>query len=99
MCQINKSVEVDYYKVAVRGSGRGSGRDRGRGRATVRPNTTRCTVVVRGAKPVGATPHPHPNPSTTPNQVRCNNAYRIIIPRNFSKATAEYLEPEPEPKP
>jgi hypothetical protein len=38
LCQINKSVEVDYYKV------------------------------------------------------RCNNAYRIIIPQNFSKATADYLD-------
>ena len=37
LCQINKSVEVDYYKV------------------------------------------------------RCNGDYRIIIPRNFSKATSEYL--------
>ena len=38
LCQINKSVEVDYYKV------------------------------------------------------RCNNEYRIIIPRNFSKATSDYLD-------
>jgi hypothetical protein len=37
LCQINKSVEVDYYKV------------------------------------------------------RCNGAYRVIIPRNFSKETSEYL--------
>eukprot|EP00931_Biecheleriopsis_adriatica_P048723 TRINITY_DN28156_c0_g1_i1.p1 TRINITY_DN28156_c0_g1~~TRINITY_DN28156_c0_g1_i1.p1 ORF type:complete len:2295 (-),score=500.02 TRINITY_DN28156_c0_g1_i1:122-7006(-) len=38
LCQINKSVEVDYYKI------------------------------------------------------RCNNDFRIIIPRNFSRATGEYLE-------
>ncbi len=38
LCQINKSVEVDYYKV------------------------------------------------------RCNGKYRIIIPRNFSKSTSDYLD-------
>ena len=38
LCQINKSVEVDYYKV------------------------------------------------------RCNNEYRIIIPRNYSKSTSDYLD-------
>ena len=38
LCQINKSVEVDYYKI------------------------------------------------------RCNGAYRVIIPQNFSKATSDYLE-------
>ena len=38
LCQINKSVEVDYYKV------------------------------------------------------RCNDEYRIVIPKNFSKETSEYLE-------